>query len=171
MLSRGETLSEIPSATTRAASALDIRFEALRPRLTALAVSLVGASAAEDVVHDAYLRARDRLGQLHDRGALDSWFTRIVVRTAYNHHRRRSGLARLLPALGDHGMAVVVPDLGLRELIERLPARERVVLVLHYAHGYDLGEVAELIGTSHANARQIASRARRRLAAAWEADR
>lgn len=170
MLSRGETLSEIPSASTRAASALDLRFEALRPRLTALAASLVGAGAAEDVVHDAYLRARDRLGQLHDRGALDSWFTRIVVRTAYNHHRRRTGLARLLPVMADRGTAAV-SDLGLRELIERLPPRERVVLVLHYAHGYDLGEVAELLGTSHANARQIASRARRRLAAAWEPDR
>jgi RNA polymerase sigma-70 factor (ECF subfamily) len=167
MLSRGETLSEFPSASARAASALDVRFEALRPRLTGLAASLVGADAAEDVVHDAYLRARDRLGQLHDRGALDSWFTRIVVRTAYNHHRRRAGLARLLPVLADRGTAAVW-DLGLRELIERLPARDRVVLVLHYAHGYDLGEVAKLIGTSHANARQIASRARRRLALAWE---
>lgn len=163
-------MSEIPSASTRVASALDIRFEALRPRLTALAASLVGAGAAEDVVHDAYLRARDRLGQLHDRGALDSWFTRIVVRTAYNHHRRRSALLRLLPALADRGTAAG-PDLGQRELIERLPPRERVVLLLHYAHGYDLGEVATLIGTSHANARQIASRARRRLAAAWEPDR
>ena len=170
MLSRGETLSEIPSASTRAASALDIRFESLRPRLTALAASLVGADAAEDVVHDAYLRARDRLGQLHDRGALDSWFTRIVVRTAYNHRRRREGFARLLPVLAQRS-APVATDLGLRELIERLPPRDRVVLVLHYAHGYDLGEVAELIGTSHANARQLASRARRRLAAAWEPDR
>jgi RNA polymerase sigma-70 factor (ECF subfamily) len=170
MLSRGETVSEIPSASTRAATALDVRFEALRPRLTALAASLVGADAAEDVVHDAYLRARDRLGQLHDRGALDSWFTRIVVRTAYNHHRRRSGLARLLPILADRSPPLGT-DLGLRELIERLPPRERVVLVLQYAHGYDLGEVAVLIGTTHVNARQIASRARRRLAVTWGPDR
>ena len=124
MLSRGETFSEIPSATTRPASALDVRFEALRPRLTALAASLVGADAAEDVVPDAYLRGRERLGQLHDRGALDSWLTRIVVRTAYNHHRRRAGLAGLLPALVERATSAG-PDVGLRELIERLPARER----------------------------------------------
>ncbi len=171
MLSRGETLAQGPATSTRAASALDVRFEALRPRLTGLATSLVGTEAAEDVVHDAYLRARDRLGQLHDRGALDSWFTRIVVRTAYNHHRRRSVLARLLPSLVDRRQQPDGPDVGLRELIERLPVRQRVVLVLHYAHGYDLAEVAELIGASHANTRQILSRARRRLAAAWEQDR
>lgn len=170
MLARGDRVTQRAPAGATGVSALDARFETLRPRLTGMAAGLVGRDAAEDVVQDAYLRARARVGQIHDRGALDAWLTRIVIRTAYNHHRRRAGLLARMPLLAAR-QAPAERDPGLRELIEHLPARQRVVLVLHYAHGYSLSEVADLIGTSHANARQLASRARRRLAAAWEPDR
>jgi len=152
------------------AAGLDARFDELRGKLTAVAGSLVGRDAAEDVLHDAYLRARSRIGQLRDPEALDAWLTRIVIRTAYNHHRRRAGLLDRLVEIGTR-QAAPPPDLGLRELVERLPARERTVLVLHYAHGYGLAEVGALLGISHVNVRTIIFRARRRLAAAWKADR
>ena len=58
-------------------------------------------------------------------------------------------------------------SLELRELIERLPVRERTVLVLHYGHGYSLGEIGQLLEITHVNARAIISRARRRLVTAW----
>jgi RNA polymerase sigma factor (sigma-70 family) len=54
------------------------------------------------------------------------------------------------------------------ELVESLPPRERAVIVLHHGHGYTLAEVAEMVGVSHANARAIASRARKKLLAAWQ---
>ena len=58
-------------------------------------------------------------------------------------------------------------SLELRELVERLPARERTILVLHYGHGYSLAEIGQLLEITHVNARAIISRARRRLVAAW----
>lgn len=78
------------SATDRL---LDERFVELKPRLLAAARSLVGSDTAEDVVQDAYLRARAKIGQLRDVQALDAWLTRIVATTAFNHHRRRRGLS------------------------------------------------------------------------------
>lgn len=170
MIAIGGVVSERTSvAAATEASGFDARFELLRPRLTAVAIGLVGRPNAEDVVQDAYLRARTRLGQLHDRGAIDAWLTRIVVRTAFNHRRRERGFLERLPLIGRRS-AAASSDVGLRDLIERLPLRERTVLVLHYAHGYQLHEVGELLGISHANARQIAARARRRLAADWGPD-
>jgi RNA polymerase sigma-70 factor (ECF subfamily) len=56
-------------------------------------------------------------------------------------------------------------DVGLRELIERLPPRERTLVVLHYGHGYQFDEIARLTGLTAVNARTIVHRARRRLAA------
>ncbi len=146
---------------------LDSRFGELQPRLVAVARSLVGPDLAEDVVHDAYLRARDRIGQLRDPAALDAWLTRIVVSTAYNHHRRRKGLLSRLPLLWER-RSQPAPDASLDELVDELPARERTVLVLQVAYGYRLDEIARMVGTSHTNARTIAHRARRHLAAAWE---
>ena len=60
-------------------------------------------------------------------------------------------------------------DLGLRELIERLPARQRTILVLHYGHGYSLREIAELLDLTHDNVRAIVVRTRRRLFSDWKA--
>jgi len=155
---------------TAGAMPWEVRFDALRPRLVALAGSLVGRDAAEDVVHDAYLRARSRIGQLRDPDALDAWLTRIVIRTAYNHHRRHIGLLGRLARVSPP-QPTTSRDVGLRELIDRLPSRERTVLVLHYAYGYALAEIAEMLSLSHINVRTIIFRARRRLAAEWEPDR
>ena len=156
------------SATDRL---LDERFVELKPRLLAAARSLVGTDTAEDVVQDAYLRARAKIGQLRDVQALDAWLTRIVATTAFNHHRRRRGLLDRLPLLAER-QAGTPPRASLDELVDQLPARERTVLVLQHAYGYRLDEIARIVGTTHTNARTIAFRARRRLATAWhEAER
>lgn len=152
------------SATDRL---LDARFVELKPRLLVAARSLVGSDNAEDVVQDAYLRARAKIGQLRDVQALDSWLMRIVATTAFNHHRRRRGLLDRLPLLAPR-QASTPPRATLDELVDQLPARERTVLVLQHAYGYRLDEIARIVGTTHTNARTIAFRARRHLAVAWQ---
>lgn len=144
---------------------VDAAFEGARPRLLRIAFGLVGTEAAEDAVHDTYVIARDRIGQLRDPLAIEAWLARICIHRCFRLRRRRFHLERLLPRLAP--AAARAPDLDLRSLVEDLPARERTVLVLHHGHGYTLAEVGELVGISHANARAIASRARRRLLRAW----
>lgn len=72
--------------------------------------------------------------------------------------RERARLADIHPA--DRALS---PDTALRELVELLPLRQRAVIVLHYAYGYRLGEVATLLGLSEINVRTLAFRARRTL--------
>jgi RNA polymerase sigma-70 factor, ECF subfamily len=144
---------------------VDATFGQARPRLLRIATGLVGAESAEDVVHDTYLIARSRIGQLRDPLAAEAWMARICIHRCFRVRRRRLHLERLLPRLVT-GPARG-PDLDLRSLVEGLPPRERTVLVLHHGYGYSLAEVGELVGVSHANARAIASRARRRLLVAW----
>lgn len=168
LLQIGGAVTEPASIPATRRSELDARFTLLRPKLLAMARGLVGFDAAEDIVQDAYLRAAAKVGQLRDPAALDGWLTRIVISTGYNHHRRRLGLLERLPMLHRATRSPAGPDAGLRELIEQLPARERTVLVLHYAHGYGLEEIGRIVGVSHINARTIIHRARRRLADAWE---
>ncbi len=152
---------------------VDAAFAAARPRLVRIAASLVGADAAEDVVQDTYLVARERRRQLRDPGAVEAWLARICIHRAFRVGRRGRRLVQLLAWLpAARQEAAPGGPVELRELIERLPARERAVVVLQHGYGYSLAEVAELVGISHANARQIASRTRGRLMREWlEAER
>jgi DNA-directed RNA polymerase specialized sigma24 family protein len=147
---------------------LDSAFAAARPRLVRIAGSLVGADAAEDVVHDTYLMARERIGQLRDPAAVEAWLARICVHRSFRVRRRGRRLQELLGALpfprvtpAPHGR------LELQELVENLPPRDRAVVVLQHGYGYSLDEVAQLVGISDANARQISSRTRARLLRQW----
>lgn len=142
----------------------DRRFGLARSRLEAICGSLVGISDAPDVVHDVYLKARGRVHQLRDPDALEAWLARIAVNTCYALHRRRSHLSAYPIAVLE---APGGSDVALRELIERLPPRERTILVLHYGHGYALDEIAGLLSLNYATVRSVISRTRRRLFVEW----
>jgi RNA polymerase sigma-70 factor (ECF subfamily) len=148
------------------AVSFDARFEGVRDRLTAVCTAVAGRDDAEDLVHETYLRAFDRIEQLRDPALFDAWVVRIALNEARGLHRRtrraRERLSQLRPR-PERG-----PDAGLRELVERLPPRERAVVVLHYAYGYRLTEVSRLLGLSQINIRTLVFRARRRLRAQLE---
>lgn len=143
----------------------DARFALARERLLRIAGSLVGVEEADDVVHDSYLLGRQRFDQLRDASAFEPWLTRIVANQCFGRHRRTRRLRDLLPALLPQRSAA--SDVGLRELVEQLPPRERTVLVLHYGHGYGLEEIAGMLDLTHTNVRTIIARTRKRLFAAW----
>lgn len=156
--------SDVTDATD-AREDFDARFATVRDRLLRITGSLVGADEAEDVVQDTYLLGRRRFGQLREHSAFEPWITRIAVNVCYSRHRRTKRLRQLLPSLLPTRAAG--SDVGLREMVEQLPPRERTVLVLHYGHGYPLEEVATLLDLTHTNVRSIIARTRKRLFAAW----
>lgn len=159
----------LPASTT--VEDLDRQFAAARPGLVRLCGSLVGTDDADDIVHDTYMIARQRIGQLNDPASLVPWLKRIAVNRCYDRHRRARRLVERLPLLHRSTPAGGSRDLSLVELVERLPARQRTVLVLHYAYGYSLFEIAELLSLSYVNVRTIIARTRRTLLESWtEAD-
>lgn len=151
-----------PDATQALRADFDERFEEVRRRLTAVCIALAGVDDAPDLVQETYLRASGRLHQLRDPSLFDAWVVRIAINEAKGLRRRarreQDGLPRIHRTNSAPG-----PDTALRELVERLPPRQRAVIVLHYAYGYRLGEVATLLGLSEINVRTLAFRARRAL--------
>lgn len=162
-----------PISATRkdeAGAAYDARFEAARERLVRVCAGFVGVDAAEDVVHDAYLRGRSRFDQLRDVDLFEAWLTRLAINLCINRHRAGRRLRDMLPSL--RPVSSAPRDAGLRELVEELSPRERTLVVLHYGHGYRFEEIARMTGITTVNARTIVFRARRRLAEQLrEADR
>lgn len=163
MGSMGILLTDTPKPVETEAFAFDARFAEARHRLVRICAGFVGADAADDVVHDAYVRARTRRQQLRDPDLFEAWLTRIAINLCMNRHRSHRRWLETLPVLARRQSVSPSRDVGLRELIQRLPARERTLVILHYGHGYTLEEVAQMSGLTPTNVRSIVFRARKRL--------
>jgi RNA polymerase sigma-70 factor (TIGR02957 family) len=167
-------------------TALD-EFQAQRQRLFGIAYRMLGSAAdAEDVVQDAWLRWQgvDHARVSDPAAYLARTVTNLSLTALTSARARREvyvGPWLPEPVLTGHGAE---PELGpledavLREsvsfallaLLERLPPAERAAYVLREAFAYSPREVAELIGTTEANARQLHARARRHVAVARSRD-
>ena len=130
-----------PLSTPREVSldVYDMRFAMVRDRLVAICRGLVGADAAEDVVHDTFLRGRRAFHQLRDEELFEAWITRIAVRVCLDLRRANRRFTEVVRAWWRSERHEPQRDVGLRELIERLPPRERTLVVLHYGYGYEKG--------------------------------
>lgn len=149
----------------------DMRFAIGRDRLIAICRGLVGADAAEDVVQDTFLRGRRRFQQLRDDDLFEAWITRIAINLCLDLQRANRRFADVVRAWWRPERKGPQRDVGLRQLVERLPPRERTLVVLHYGYGYRVEEIASMAGLSAVNVRTILFRARRRLRDQIEADR
>jgi RNA polymerase sigma-70 factor, ECF subfamily len=155
-------------------------FEALRPHLVAVAYRLTGTVAdAEDIVQDAWLRwhAAESRDDVVD---LRAWLTTVVSRLGLDRlrsaaHRRETYVGQWLPEPVVTGLdsadplSVVVAHEDARfaamVVLERLTPDQRVAFVLHDGFAVPFAQVAEVLGTNDATARQLASRARKAVAA------
>ncbi|GAA0506874.1 RNA polymerase sigma24 factor [Saccharopolyspora subtropica] len=145
-----------------------------RPAVFGVAYRLLGSVAdAEDVVQDVWLRAAGAdLGEVAD---LRAWLVTVAARRAYDilksaRVRRESYVGPWLPEpllTGSDASEPVLVDesVGTAMLLvmERLSPPERVAFVLHDVFGVEFGQIAEVLGSSPAAARKLASRARRRV--------
>ncbi|HWM73967.1 MAG TPA: sigma-70 family RNA polymerase sigma factor [Nocardioides sp.] len=154
-------------------------FEAQRPRLRAVAYRMLGSvSEADDALQEAWLRA-DRADTSDVRNPA-GWLTTVVARVCLNllrtrERRREQPLDDTVhvpdpvishPDGGDPEHEALLGDsvgLALMVVLERLTPAERLAFVLHDMFAVSFDEIAALIERSPAAARQLASRARRRV--------
>lgn len=158
------------------------RFEEYRGHLRAVAYRMLGSAAeAEDAVQEAWFRlSRSGTGEV---GNLGGWLTTVVGRVCLDMLRSRRSrgeepLETWAPgasAAPDPAQDAVLADsvgAALLVVLETLSPAERLAFVLHDLFGVPFEEVGGVLGRSPAAARQLASRARRRVrgAEAPEAD-
>jgi RNA polymerase sigma-70 factor (ECF subfamily) len=153
------------------------RFEEHRPRLRAVAYRMLGSLAeADDAVQDAWLRLSQSEAQEIDN--LGGWLTTVVARVCLNMLRSRR--VRREDAFGVHlPDPVITPDgdlepeqealladsvgLALLVVLDSLTPAERLTFVLHDMFELPFEEIAPMVGRTPTAARQLASRARRRV--------
>jgi len=156
-------------------------FEANRAHLRAAAYRMLGSrSEADDAVQEAWLR----LSRTDTTGVdnLGGWLTTVVARICLDMLRARktrreeplempvhAGIAD--PANNPERDAAFADSIGVALLVvlQTLAPAERVAFVLHDMFDLPFDEIAPIIGRSSAAARQLASRARRRVQGTGEA--
>jgi RNA polymerase sigma-70 factor (ECF subfamily) len=153
------------------------RFEEHRAHLRAVAYRMLGSLAeADDAVQDTWLRvSRAGASEVENLGG---WLTTIVARICLNMLRSRN--TRREESLGVHlPDPVISPDgelqpeeealladsvgLALLVVLDTLSPAERLAFVLHDLFDLPFEEIAPMVGRTPAAARQLASRARRRV--------
>jgi RNA polymerase sigma-70 factor (ECF subfamily) len=149
------------------------RFEEQRPRLRAVAYRMLGSlSEAEDAVQEAWLRlSGTAYGEVENLGA---WLTTVVARISLNMLRSRKTrnetqvpdpiIDRADGASPEHEVLLAnTIGLALLVVLETLAPAERVAFVLHDIFGMPFDEIAPIVERTPDAARQLASRARRRV--------
>src|SRR5580765_1389292 len=150
-------------------------FEAYRPLLFSIAYRMLGsASEADDVLQDAWLRARQ--DENADVRSPRAYLTTIVTRLCIDHLRSAERTRMEYPgpwlpeplAAPNQESADLASSLttAFLVLLERLAPTERAVFLLREVFELDFREIARSVGKSEANTRQILTRARGRLSEA-----
>jgi RNA polymerase sigma factor (sigma-70 family) len=156
---------------------LGAEWERHRPAVFGVAYRLLGGVAdAEDVTQDVWLRAAGT--DLRDIDDLGAWLVTVAARRSYDilksaRSRRESYVGPWLPEpllTGPDASGPVLVDecvgSAMLLIMEELSPPERVAIVLHDVFGVEFGRIAEVLDVSVPGARQLASRARRRVARA-----
>jgi RNA polymerase sigma factor (sigma-70 family) len=153
------------------------RFESNRPRLRAVAYRMLGSvSEADDAVQEAWLRlSRSDASAVEN---LEGWLTTVVARVSLDILRSRKArheeplqghvpepvVSREDEADPEHE-ALLADSVGLAMLVvlDNLAPAERLAFVLHDMFAVPFDEIASIVERSPDAARQLASRARRRV--------
>src|SRR5437016_11384161 len=150
------------------------RFEAHRPRLRAVAYQMLGSTSdADDAVQEAWLRlSRSDPDDIENLGG---WLTTVVARVCLNmlQSRREQPVGMRLAesvvsdadGIDPEAEALLADSIGpaLLVILHTLAPAERLAFVLHDMFAVPFDDIALIVGRSPAAARQLASRARRRV--------
>ncbi len=153
------------------------RFQTARPRLQRIAQRILGsATESEDALQESWLRISR--ADIAGVANLEGWLTTVVARACLDALKRRTSrreeltpddprrdVAASAPGERPEEEAMLADSIGMALLIllDALPPAERVAFVLHDMFDVPFDDVATIVGRTPEAARQLASRARRRV--------
>lgn len=124
---------------------------------------LRGESDRLDAVAETVARAWEKRGTLRQEAVFATWMTRILIRVCVDIQRRQKRMTPVetLPDVPTREDA----SAALREAVDSLPQKLRTMVVLYYMEGYEVLEIARIMGTTKGAVCAGLSRAREKLRA------
>ena len=144
-------------------------FETYKDRVYSIALRFSGDPAtALDIAQDTFLKLLSRIGDFRAEARFDTWLYRMVANSCLDHKRRGLRFAPLVESLIDTlrpARATALEDLlraefaqSVQSVVARLPAEQRMVVILRYTEALAYEEIAEILNCS---AGTVASRLNR----------
>jgi len=171
-----EYVHRLPDALTAVADELDREFERLLAESSTLAFRVAYGvlrqhEDAEDVAQDAFIKAHRNFRRLRDRAAFRAWLVRLTWRLAIDRqraNRRRASRdtehSRLSPISTSSNPAIVNERVDhVWHVIDALPEKLRLPIVLSGIEGHDIREIARLLGLPEGTVKSRLFHARERL--------
>lgn len=131
----------------------------------------------EELVQEVFVQAYFSLPKFNHRSPWLHWLRKIAMRVGYKHWQRAARERRHYESRGLSAAVQYSTDqpsspaeTSVFELLDRLPPRDRLVLVLMYVDEYSVAEIAEQIGWSRIMVKVQAHRARKKLQRLLEAE-
>lgn len=150
--------------------------ELYQSNLMSLSIALLrNVAAAEELAQDVFVRAFRYLDSFDDRKRFYPWLATIAYRLAQTQWRQRTALASRANNMPDTAASSSTQDEPLATLIRHeqsqrlwktvraLPFGQRVVVILYYQQGMDIGQIARVLGVSAGTVKTCLFRARRSL--------
>lgn len=143
---------------------IEVSQKAFRRFLVALCCG--DSQLADDIAQESYIRAFMSCDRLQDSAKFQAWLFRIGYNTFVNSRRA-------LKLYSDYDEARNIADIAsadesfeyqsLYYALDKLPSKERTVVLLFYMQGYAIKEIAEIVDSSVDAVKQSLSRARNHL--------
>ena len=169
-----ELLAAIRAGKQSAASEF---YDRVRPQIDKTICRLLGNTDREhaDLVQLAVINLVSSIRRFRGECLLDTWVSRVTAHVVYKHLRRRGAERRLLERVVSSDLTRDLPHRGTREETARdvlecitthlaaMDAGQSWAFVLHDVFGYDIREMASIMGISEAAAQSRLVRGRRHL--------
>lgn len=157
-------------------SSATVLVQRLMPPGHALAWRMTGsATAAEDIVQEAFIRLWQAAGRWEPRAAVSTFFTRIIINLCYDHHRAHAAeptAAGIDELEAEDESADILENIAAREsrsevraALYRLSARHRAVLIMWAYSDLDVRDIAASLDMTQNAVHQLLHRARAALRA------
>ena len=125
---------------------------------------------AEDIMHEGFLTAFEKLDQYKGENKFGGWLKQIVLRKAFNFVKLQEktihysmNKAILLETTAEKAKEDKAQIQQLQQALNQLKARYRNVLILMYFEGYDYEEISSILNINYGNCRTLVSRAKEQL--------
>lgn len=139
------------------------------PRLVAVALAATGRwDVAQDVAQETMVRAHAHWGEVAAAEVPAAWLRTVLKNLVVDHHRREASGRRARESMAGRSVAVGSFDdvdavSSMLALLEVLPERQRLCVVLRYVDDLGVREIAEVMGVATGTVKASLWKARRTL--------
>lgn len=148
-------------------------FETYKDKVYSVALRFAGEEAAAmDIAQDTFVKLFSCIGDFRGDSGFETWVYRIVVNRCLDQKRRTKRMLPLADELmatlrvaGDVLSQMLREEIGsrVRQAVEKLPAEQRIAIVLRYTEGLAYEQIAEVLGCSQGTVASRLNRAHKAL--------